>query len=253
MRIIIIEDEPLLAQKLKTEILKVHPATEVLAMLRSIAEAIGYFADGEQPDLIFSDIQLPDGLSFEIFKRVETAAPVIFCTAYDDYALEAFRSNGIDYILKPFSDQDIKKTLNKYHSLTQQSEPNQDLYASLGEMIRELKAEPKKSLLVYRKDKIIPLKVADIALALTENGNTSVLTFEGTRWTVNHNLDALHQKLGSSFYRLNRQYLIQRDAVEKVSQYFARKLLIHPTVDFSEPLIVSKANASNFLNWLESI
>lgn len=253
MDIVIIEDEPLLAEKLRSELTKAAQEIRVTAILPSIAEAIEYFESSPVPTLIFSDIQLPDGLSFEIFRTVKINVPVVFCTAFDEYALEAFKANGIDYILKPFSSEDIENTLLKFKGLTSVKESSEvDLREEMGQLLRELKSNEQNTILIHLKDSILPIRKTEIALCLVENSMTYVLTFAGKRHIINDNLDSLQNRLGTTFYRVNRQYLINREGIDSVSQYFARKLLVQPTFDYPDPLVISKANTKNFLNWLQS-
>lgn len=253
MDVVIIEDEPLLAEKLQSELTKADSSIRVSATLSSITEAIEYFENSPVPTLIFSDIQLPDGLSFEIFRKVKINAPVVFCTAFDEYALEAFKVNGIDYILKPFSSEDIENTLSKFKGLSSPKETIElDLRGEMEQLFRGLKGDEQSSILVHLKDRIVPVRKSEIALCLVANSISYILTFEGKRYNVNDNLDSLQKRLGITFYRVNRQYLINREGIASVSQYFARKLLIEPTFKFSDPLVVSKANVTNFLNWLQS-
>ena len=255
LRLVIIEDEPLLAERLQNELQRADPAIEVLTILPSIREALAWFETNDPPELIFSDIQLLDGLSFEIFKRLSLQTPVIFCTAFDEYALEAFKANGIDYLLKPFTSEDIQKTLEKYQAITgptstaPETSPT-DLYAQLDHVIQQLKGKEQTTILIHLKDRILPIRRDEIALGLVENGMTYILTLEGKRYMVNDKLDQLHQRLGDSFYRVNRQYIINREGIGSVSQFFGRKLLIEPSFTFQDKLVVSKANASHFLNWL---
>lgn len=254
MNIVIIEDEPLLAQALEAELREVDPFSTVTCKLTTIEEALAYLTPDTMPDLFFSDIQLPDGLSFEIFKTLGVQVPVVFCTAFDSYALEAFKANGIDYILKPFATEDIRATIIKYKQLVSGKE---EVMPDLSKLVQWMEhnrreEETQTSILVHQGEKITPVKSSEVALASLDHGLVSVFTFTGQRFPVNYNMDKLHQHLGKGFYRVNRQYVINRDAVQHVSRYFARKLLIQPSISFSEPLIVSKAGASDFLRWLET-
>ena len=250
MKVIIIEDEPLMAEALEEELLKADESIEILKKLGSIKEALNFLTPDNLPDLFFSDIQLPDGLSFEIFKTLQTTTPIIFCTAYDEYALDAFKANGIDYVLKPFESEDIVRTLGKYQNLV--SQPDKQDYNQLLSILENSRSKAPSALLIYQGDKIIPIKATSVALAEVDHGIVYVRTVEGQRHAVNYNMDRLHELLGRDFYRLNRQYLIHRDTVKQVSQYFARKLLVVPSISVQEKLIVSKANATDFLRWLEA-
>ncbi|MEL6945918.1 MAG: response regulator [Bacteroidota bacterium] len=165
MKIIIIEDEPLMAAALKEELEQLDKSLEIVKCLDTVETALDYFKKHGLPDLFFSDIQLPDGLSFEIFNQLQTKVPIIFCTAYDEYALDAFKVNGIDYLLKPFNREALQNTLNKYKNLTQ-SDTQSDLDTQkLLTYFGLHHPKQNSSLLVYKGEKIIPIKKHHIALA----------------------------------------------------------------------------------------
>ncbi len=250
MKVLIIEDEPLMADELEREIKKADPTIEIVGKLASISQSLSYLADHEMPDLFFSDIQLSDGLSFDIFRKLKNPVPVIFCTAFDEYALEAFKANGIDYLLKPFEDDAISRTLQKYQKLTQPTDISKELIA----LFKRTKdsSSTKNSLLVHKGSKIFPVRNADVRMAFLEKSVTFIITRDHKRHLVNYSLDALEDTLGKDFYRANRQVIIHREAIAHVSQFFARKLLVELKIPFDDKVIVSKANASNFLKWLES-
>jgi len=252
MNIVIIEDEPLLAEKLNRELLRYNPAIQVNSILGSIREALAYFQAHASPDLILSDIQLPDGLSFEIFQRLPQPIPVIFCTAFDEYALNAFKAHGVDYLLKPITSDALDAAMDKFQRLTLGKANPDSLHENLSKVREELSPKNQNSILVYLKDKIIPVHKDQVALVQVNDGLVYLHTFTGLQYPVNHKLDHLQSMLGDGFFRVNRQFIIHRKAVANVSQYFARKLLVHPTVKVDQSLVVSKANASHFLNWLQS-
>ncbi len=178
MTIVIIEDEKLTADDLAETIVKADPKAQILASLSSVKEAIAWFRDNEKPDLIFSDIQLGDGLSFEIFKSISSTIPVIFCTAYDEYALNAFKVNGIDYILKPFTLATIVDALAKYNELKNNFSRKILQYEQILQLFEDKKKQKKGSVLVYYKDKILPVRTDDIALFYIENEITYLITFD---------------------------------------------------------------------------
>ncbi len=253
MKVLIIEDEPLLADELKMEITKANSSVEVMGILGSVAEGIQYFKDSgfeEDVDVIFSDIQLSDGLSFEIFQECQISTPVIFCTAFDEYALEAFKSNGIDYILKPFDSSQISNALRKYTNLVGGGDSNVD-FKQLHSVIREEIQNSKGSILVSKGDSIIPVSLSEIRLAFIDSSVTYIITVDGSKYVVDETLDHLQKALGNHYFRLNRQVIIHRKAIEKVSRYFSRKLLVHSKIPFDGKLLVSKETSSSFLKWLE--
>ena len=250
MTIVIIEDEHLTAEDLAETILKADSKIVITAILNSVKEGINWFKNNEQPDLIFSDIQLGDGLSFEIFKSVSSTVPVIFCTAYDEYALNAFKVNGIDYILKPFTQDTIASALMKYNELKNNLSRKILQYEHILQLFEDKKKEQKGSVLVYHKDKILPVRTSDIALFYIENEITYFITFDQKIYPINKTMEELEKITGNGFYRINRQFLLNRKAVREASQYFARKLSVNLTIPFQQSIIVPKVKVTDFLNWL---
>jgi two-component system, LytTR family, response regulator LytT len=247
---VIIEDEKLTAADLKDAIQKVEPSAEVVAIVPSVKEGIAYFSKAETPDLIFSDIQLGDGLSFEIFKAVPVSSPVIFCTAYNEYALNAFKANGIDYILKPFRKETISDALAKYKALQKSFANSTRRYEAVSMELEKRMHSVDAALLVYIKDKIVPVKISDIALFYIENEITRLITFNQKTYSINKTLEELQALTGNSFYRANRQCLVNRKAVQEAAQSFSRKLVLNLSIPFSERITVSKEKAPEFLSWL---
>ncbi len=250
MKIVIIEDEQLTADDLAETILKVSPGVQIIARLSSVKDAVLWFRKNEQPDLIFSDIQLGDGLCFEIFKKHSITTPVIFCTAFDEYALTAFKANGIDYILKPFDEQTIASALARYKELERKFLGNSLQLEKILQLFENRNNPMQGSVLVYYKDKILPLNLQEIALFFIEHEITSIITFGQKSFTISKSLEELEEITGKSFYRANRQYLINRKAIKEASQYFARKLSITLSIPFQNTITISKVKVPDFLNWL---
>jgi DNA-binding LytR/AlgR family response regulator len=251
MNIVIIEDEGLVADDLELNIRKLMDGPVNIVQIKSVKEGLAYFKTADAPDLIFSDIQLGDGLSFEIFVAGLLSVPVIFCTAYDAYALDAFKANGIDYILKPFTSKTLNDALQKYGRLKQLFSTDQTpQYEALIQMLAGKDTQRAASVLVYHQDKIIPVNLDDIAMFYLANEITHLLTFSGKTFYPNKNLDELERISGNYFFRANRQYLVCRKAITDVSNFFSRKLSINLNVPFGEKVIVSKGKAPQFLSWL---
>ncbi|MGB0934043.1 MAG: LytR/AlgR family response regulator transcription factor [Lishizhenia sp.] len=242
MNVIIIEDEPLIADALKFELKRASSKVNVIKILSSIEEALNYFEKNPLPDLFFSDIELPDGLSFSIFKNIGGSTPIIFCTAYDNYALKAFEVNGIDYILKPFNEADVKATLNKINTLN--FEPK-----ALS-IVEKIITNTSKSILVKKGDTIIPIKTEDIFLVHIELGITYLFTHTLQKIPYEATIEHLHEVLGNNFFKINRQNLIHRDIIKSASNYFGRKLKLNTSEKFEFDLIVGKNKVSSFLDWL---
>ncbi len=252
MNIVIIEDEQLSAQDLADYITEIRKDYKVIKIISSVKEAVSYFKKENNFQLVFSDIQLGDGLSFEIFKQLELKCPVIFCTAYNSYAIEAFKSNGIDYILKPFHKELIREAIEKFEMLRSQFSINPNLNQLL-DLVKNTSTEKQpKSVLVYHKDKIIPIKMDDIALFYIKNELTFLLNFEGKSFSVKESLEELETMFSPTFFRANRQYFLNRRSVKDLSQHFSRKLLVNLTFHHTEDITVSKEKSTEFLKWLES-
>jgi len=251
MKIVIIEDEEVIADELEQNITKLIAQPVDIVKLSSVKMAIAYFKNNNSPDLIFSDIQLGDGLSFEIFVAEPVSVPIIFCTAYDEYALDAFKANGIDYILKPFTSQMLDKAIQKYLQLKKVLSADQTpQYEALLQLLAGKDVQKTASVLVYHQDKIIPVNLDDIAVFYLSNEVTHLLTFLGKTYYPNKNLDELERLAGNSFFRANRQYLVCRKAITDVSNFFSRKLSLNLKVQLEEKVIVSKGKAPQFLSWL---
>ncbi len=251
MKIVIIEDERLTAKDLANTIKIIEPDAEIISILYSVEDAILYFKFDPHIDLIFSDIELSDGLCFDIFNKVNIKSPIIFCTAYQQYSLEAFQTMGIDYILKPFNKDAIEKTLAKYKNLKSQLLKSSENYDILISQIQHSKTNSKQSIIVNLGDKIIPISDDEIAFFYIDNNNVYAITFTMKRLLINDSLEKMEEKF-NKFFRANRQYLINRKAVKDASQYFNRKIIINLTVNYPEKIIVGKQRVKDFLNWLES-
>lgn len=253
MRVIIIEDEILLAHDLRLTLMQIQPDLQVVAILNSVEEAFEYFSEEHQYDLIFSDIELGDGLSFEIFKNFELSVPVIFCTAYDEYALQAFNANGIDYILKPFSTESLKKALEKidvfkkslHSSLYKQ-------YQSVNDALSVYQEKKSSTLMVRFRHQIIPVRFDDIALIYIENDVTYIITLRQKTYVIQQTLDEMENLGNDFFFRVNRQFLVNKDSISEVSQAAHRKLNIIFKIPFHREVIVSKEKVSKFLVWLNA-
>lgn len=253
MRIIIIEDEKITADELAATIKKLDPDTIIEAILDSVQTSITYFQENEEPDLIFSDVQLGDGLSFEIFKACKISTPVIFCTAYDEYALSAFKTNSIDYILKPSTSKTIAQSLAKYQNLRKTFSGAEVQYKAILDALITRETAQTASILVNYKDKIVPVWIEDIALFYIETEVTHLQTFNLKIYTINKNLEELESISGKRFFRVNRQCLINRKAITEASHHFSQKLSVIVSVPYKEKIMVSKERVPQFLTWLESV
>jgi DNA-binding LytR/AlgR family response regulator len=250
MKLVIIEDEKVTARDLAQTIEQLFPGTQILKILSTVKESLLYFNEGSDADLIFSDIQLGDGQSFEIFSRVDIAAPVIFCTAFDEYALHAFKANGIDYILKPFTTEAVAASINKYLSLKGKVAENAFPYKALEQLFISRRTTDAGAVLVYQKDKILPIALSNIAFFYLKNGVVHLTTFDKKNYLINKNMEELSKIAEPLFFRANRQFLVNRKAVLDASNYLSRKLSVSLSVPTEESITISKEKISQFLDWL---
>src|SRR5690554_3589228 len=250
MKIVIIEDEKLTAKDLEDMILEVAPSSQIVATLYSVKQAVAYLGKNPAPDLIFSDIQLGDGLSFDIFNEVKVNTPIVFCTAYDEYALKAFRLNGIDYMLKPFTQEAVKGALDKYDELSQVFSSGGVAMEEIQRLLTEIKPAKSSSVLVNHKEKIIPIKVDDIAVFYIHNQVTYLMTFEGKSYFLNKTLDQIEELCGEKFFRASRQFLVNRDAISNASHHLSRKFSVTLKIPFEHQITVSREKLNDFLEWL---
>lgn len=263
--VLIIEDETAAAVNLKAILRNVAPSYNVLAVLESIEESVEYFQDPQSPmpDLIFMDIHLADGESFRIFDRIDIKVPIIFTTAYDEYALRAFKVNSIDYILKPIKEDDMRHAIEKFDLLS--GGESKEYNNRIEEMIREVRAEKvaeprhtakdnQRVYLVHQKDKIIPLSIDDVAFFYTSNEKVSAVTYDGTYYVIDRTLESLQSTLPEvEFFRANRQFIVARKAVKDITVWFGSRLSLNLSVELPEKIIISKARVPEFKHWLMSV
>jgi two-component system, LytTR family, response regulator LytT len=251
MNVVIIEDEKILAEELGFFITSLRKDWTIVKTLHSVREALSWFGGQPHYQLIFSDIQLGDGSSMEIFRQLLPTAPVIFCTAYNEYAIEAFRNRGIDYLLKPVNRQSMEEAIIRYESLKETLNPGLDYerISALFQLTKDQKPAA-SSLLVNVKDKIIPVKIEEVSLFYIHNGTVYLLDFKKGSYILSHTIDELEGLAGEAFYRADRQHLVNRKAIMDVSQYFARKLLLNLHVEYSTPITIRKEKSAEFLGWL---
>ena len=252
MNIIIIEDELKAARSLENIITEVRPQAKVIAKLQSIESSLKYLSENRQPDVMFMDIQLSDGLCFEIFKSVKIACPVIFCTAFDEYSLEAFKANGVDYVLKPFSKSDIADAFKKVDELRNFFQ--QSIMPDLTGLLSQITPPSgKKSFLVFKNNKYITIATNNIAFFYIRNELSTIMSFDQQEYIVNQSLDQISSQLSSDqFFRLNRQYIVNFSAIKEVEHYFMRKLFVKLVIPTPDKLLINKEKAPVFLNWLEN-
>lgn len=251
MNVLLLEDEPAVAEELRRMLLRIRPKACVLAVLDEVAAAREWLGAHPAPDLILSDIQLADGLSFDAFAKVPIAAPIIFCTAFDQYAVRAFELNGVDYLLKPVDPARLEQALAKIERLSAFFSVHSEEYGRrLDAAMRSARDRPRSTLLVPGHGKLIPLPVEGIGWIRSSAGLTVAFAC-GRRYMLEETLDQLEACLDPvSFRRANRQFLVARSAIAEVRPLTARKLEVRLNCEVPETVVVSKAGAVEFMHWL---
>ena len=247
MKIVIVEDERNTADDLERTIQSIEPGALVVAKLHSVAEGLDYFSKNSPPDLLFCDIQLGDGTSFDILSKANIRTPTIFCTAYDEFALNAFETHSIDYIMKPFDRATVGKALAKYKELKEMLSPVN--HNPILEMLAK-RSRGEDRMLVRYKDKIMPISYNDIALFYLENELIQLITVDNKSYFIQKTLDELEKEAGSSFYRVNRQFIVNKSAIKDVSTNLTRTIAVNLKFSFPHKITVSRNRAANFLDWL---
>lgn len=248
IRVAIIEDETAATQNLAAILNKVRDDIEIVATIDTVVDSIEFFRSAPALDLVFMDIHLADGASFRIFDSVDIAIPIIFTTAYDQYAIEAFKVNSIDYLLKPINEEGIKRAIDKWQHLT--SIERKEYSERVSGVAQNRPVE--QTFLVHFRDKIIPLKAEDVAFFHTFEERVTAYCHNGDRFQIDQTLEALQAKLPSEeFFRANRQFIIARKAVKDISVWFGSRLLANLTLETPERIVVPKARVHDFKEWLK--
>lgn len=251
MIVVIIEDEIIAAEQLKNLVKQIDENVEVVAMFQTVEDSVEWFENNQHPDLLFVDIHLADGSSFSIFEKTDVRSPVVFTTAYDEYALKAFEVNCIDYLLKPINKDDLKRSIEKYKKLTSKNQmfDYRSLVSQFFSKAEKVK-DYKEYFLVPERDKLIPLAAKDIAYIYIDLKIVKAVSFSGKIYYMNQNLDELMSVLNPKrFFRANRQYIIAHEAIKDVSMWFGNKLCINLNVPVDDKIVVSKVRVSEFKNW----
>lgn len=253
MKAIIIEDEKRAAANLERLIHIIDPKIEIIAELQTIDQSVKWFKENPMPDIVFLDIHLADGSSFEIFKEIEINCPIIFTTAYDEYAIKAFGVNSVDYLLKPIHEENLKRALNKVERLSAGNNAFSDNSMLIKALLETLHKDTsyKTSFLVAHKDKLIPVALENVAYIYTENKLVKAVRFDGASHVLDQTLEEISSQLDPRvFFRINRQYIISRISVKDASLWFNSRLALNLTVSTPERLFVSRSNVKEFKEWI---
>lgn len=254
MNVLIIEDEPFAQQELIRLLHETDPSLHVLECIDSVEESVEYLSQAREIDLIFMDIQLSDGLSFEIFNLTEVKPPVIFTTAYDEYAIKAFKVNSIDYLLKPVDEDDLARALEKFRKLQHTSAKNESYFSTkqLKEVLGLYRPSYKNRLVVRLGDKIQHVDANDIAYFFSEDKVSFLMTTKGKKYIINYSLEQIESFMNpDDFYRLNRQFIANISAISTIDKYFNSRLKIGLNPEVEDDVLISRTKVTDFLNWLE--
>lgn len=250
--ILVIEDEEIAAKRLIQLIEKLMPNAEIYGPIESVVQGVEYLSTNQSPDLIFLDIQLADGLSFNIFQQVNILAPVIFTTAFNEYAIKAFELNSIDYLLKPIDENKLRLALEKFENISGFYHSTEiSSFKELLKTIHTHKSNYKSRFLVSKADSLFPINSDDVAYILAEDKLVLLYTKDGKKFIINYTLEALEEQLDpKNFFRINRHCIVNSGSILKVHNYFNYKLKIEVLPPVSEELIVAKSRTSEFKEWL---
>lgn len=258
LTVLLVEDEPRTARIIARLLLELRPDAQVVGQPDSVAATVAWLAAHPTPALILMDIHLSDGSSFEVFRQVAVSSPVIFITAYDEYALEAFQTNGIDYLLKPITRERLLHGLRKFEALRQhyaEVVPAETVphLAELLRTVQQLGAPPayKSSWLIPCKTKLIPVAATDVAHFIIRSGVVGLTTLDNQHFTLDLPLDELEAQVDPrQFFRANRQVLLARPSITALEPYHNGRMLVHLLPPAAEPVIVPKLRVSELRNWV---
>ncbi|MDR0749122.1 MAG: LytTR family DNA-binding domain-containing protein [Tannerellaceae bacterium] len=247
MRVLIIEDETAAYKNLRKILKSINPGIEIAGITESISQTVKWLLNNPPPDLIFMDIHLSDGSSFNLFSIVTIETPIVFTTAYDEYAIDAFKVNSIDYLLKPISENDLIKALDKFHRF---SKIETGEYLSQVAHFINSSGYPGRILLPVN-DKLLPLNISDIACFYTTDDNTRIFLKNGKSLPYSKTLENILQMLNpAAFFRANKQFIVAKDVITDITIWFDSRLLIELNIEVPERIYISKNRASEFRQWI---
>jgi two-component system response regulator LytT len=254
MDILIVEDEPHAQYELMRLLNNISPEHHVLACIDSVEETVRWLQHNKPPDVILLDIQLSDGLSFDIFRKYDVITPVIFTTAYDEYAIRAFKVNSVDYLLKPVKEEELKAALKKLEEMTLRFSMTQALpvLKQIGEMIQTQRHDYKTRIIAKIGDQIKHLEIRDVAYFKAEDNEVILVSKDDHRYIIDYSLDQLEKQLNpGEFFRINRSYIAHVASIEKISKYFSSRLLIELRPPAGEKVLISRVKVQEFLKWMD--
>lgn len=252
MKILIIEDEPQAAQRLQKLLMELVPEAEILGAFDTVKKSVQWFKSNSAPDLVMMDIQLADGLSFSIFEQCEVKSPVIFTTAYDEYALRAFKVNSIDYILKPVDKDDLSAALKKFNSLSRSETDTKLILDNIGQAVQMLTKKYKTRFVIKVGEHLRTIEVENIRYFYSQEKATFCVTDENRNFILDYTLEQLEEMLDPTlFYRINRKYLVRSSAIQDIISFTNSRLKLVLKGSQDNDIIVARERVQEFKNWLD--
>ena len=250
MKIVIIEDEARAAGQLQRLLKSCDFEHELLAVIDTVEDSFRWFQENAIPDLVFMDIQLADGLSFEIFQKIDIGSPIIFTTAFDKYAIQAFKVNSVDYLLKPIQEDDLKRALDKFKKSNKSNSVDPSV---LKQLLNSFQITPKREgILVKEGSGFLQVKVSELLYCYSEESVTFGVT-SGKRFIINETLDELFESLDQNrFFKINRSQIISKNSIEKIDSYFNHRVKLSIINPRDQEFIVSRPKTSDFKEWLNN-
>lgn len=253
MKVVIIEDEPQAAQRLEKLIKVLEPSAEIIVTMDSIKQAVAWFKKDIAADLIFMDIQLADGISFQIFEQCEVKSPVIFTTAYDAYALKAFKVNSIDYILKPVDSDELKVAILKFKQLTRGSGDTKVILENIGQAVQMLTKRHKTRFMIKVGEHLRTVEVENILYFYSKEKTTFCVTQEGRNFILDYSMEQLEEMIDPErYYRINRKYLVASNAIQDIITYTNSRLRLVLKNSDDNDVIVARERVQEFKDWLDT-
>lgn len=250
MKVLIIEDELYAIKRLEKLLFDLEPSWEVIARIDEVKLAVHWLKNNPAPDVIFMDIQLADGFSFDIFEHTKISSPVIFTTAFDQYALKAFEVNGIDYLLKPLEEEKLKNAVQKIKNNLPKDSFD---YSKIANMIQNNDTNRKDRFLVKKNDEMWFVQTPDIAYFNSESSYTFLYTKKGNKYILDNTLEEILNQLDKKlFFQINRNMIIRLESIIKIHTYFNGRYKLDISPQLSDEIIVSRTRSKNFKDWLGS-
>ncbi len=262
LKILIIEDEEIIAQRLVQLLDQIEFDYQLCKIIGSVQDSINWLSENEHPDLIFADIQLSDGNSFSIFKAINVKSKVIFTTSYDEFALDAFKVNSIDYLLKPITAKKLEKSFEKLDSMSKAfsqadeshtSQEEQDKISNLLDYLDNKEKDYRNRFLIKMGNAYKSIPASEIAYFFVSNKTTYLLTFNKKKYSLDTPLDELDKELNPKlFFRINRQMIVNINSIKEIHTFFNSRLLLNIEPAFDEDVLVTRSNIANFKEWMNS-